>query len=136
MDLGQGIYRPILPFDISYQGGRTIKYFGLVDSGADYSYIASELAPLLGIKDIKSGRENSVTGIGGKARIYFHPITINIGGHNFEIEAGFTTDSIITHFGCGLLGQVGLFDYCNIKFSRRKFEIEIIPNSPKLKGRR
>ena len=37
MDLGQGIYRPILPFNISYRGGRIVKYFGLVDSGADYS---------------------------------------------------------------------------------------------------
>lgn len=70
MNLGQGIHRPIIPFNISYQGGRTVKYFGLVDSGADYSYIASELAPLIGIKNIKSGREDLVTGIGGKTKVY------------------------------------------------------------------
>ena len=133
MNLGQGIYRPILPFHISYQGGKQIKYFGLVDSGADYTYIASELAPLIGIKNLKTGREESVTGIGGKAKVYFHPVTINVGGHDFEIEAGFTTDSTITHFGCGLLGQVGLFDYCAIKFNRRKFEIELTPIPPELK---
>jgi len=135
MKLGQGVYRPIIPFYISYQGGKLIKYFGLVDSGADYTYIASELAPLMGIKDLKSGREDSVTGIGGKAKIYFLPITVNIGGHNFNIEAGFTTDSTITAFGCGLLGQVGLFDYCTIKFNRRKFEMEITPIPPDIMAR-
>ncbi|MEX2013550.1 MAG: retropepsin-like aspartic protease [Parcubacteria group bacterium] len=125
MKLGPNIYRPILPFHISFQESRSIKYFGLVDSGADFTYIAGELAPLIGIKNIKSGREGAVTGIGGKAKVYFHPVTINIGGHDFDIEAGFTTDATITSFGCGLLGQVGLFDYCTIKFSRRKFEMEI-----------
>ena len=136
MNLGQGIYRPIVPFHVSYQESKAIKYFGLVDSGADFTYIAGELAPLIGIKDIKSGREGSVAGIGGVSKVYFHPVTINIGGNNFDIEAGFTTDSTISDFGCGLLGQVGLFDFCTIKFSRRKFEMEIVPIPAELKTKK
>ena len=136
MNLGQGIYRPIVPFYISQNGGKEIKYFGLVDSGADFTYIAGELAPLIGIKNMKSGREDLVIGIGGASKVYFHPVTINIGGNNFDIEAGFTTDSTITKFGCGLLGQVGLFDFCTIKFSRRKFEIEIVPVPPEFKAKK
>ena len=67
-------------------------------------------------------------GIGGVSKVYFHSVTIIIGGHNFAIEAGFTTDSTISNLGYGLLGQIGLFDYCTVKFNRQKFELEIIPS--------
>src|SRR3989344_9232299 len=127
MKLGQGIYRPILPFVVSHKGGNQVKCFALVDSGANNTLIAGELANLLGIKDIKSGREESVTGIGGKSKVYFHEITITVGGHNFNIEAGFTADSTLRSLGYGLLGQIGLFDHCTVKFNRRKFEMEIVP---------
>ena len=134
MKLGPDTYRSIVPFAISFQGGKSIKYFGLVDSGADSTYIAGELAGALGIKDVTTGRMESVMGIGGKSEAYFHSVIINIGGHNFNIEAGFTADSSLTAVGCGLLGQIGLFDHCTIKFSRRKFEIEIIPIQSILNG--
>ena len=130
LKLGPNIYRPILPFTVSYRDGLPLKYFGLVDSGADYTLIAGELATLIGIKDIETGRKELVTGIGGASPVYFHNIMINIGGHDFRIEAGFTTDSTLSGLGYGLLGQVGLFDHCTIKFSRRKFEVEVTPVQP------
>ena len=136
MKLGPGIYRPILPFAISYQGGRAIKYFGLVDSGADTALIVAELASLIGIKNIDTGREESVTGIGGKSRVYFHKVTVTVGGHDFVVEAGFTIDSTLSALGYGLLGQKGLFDDCTIKFNRRKFEMEITPIPPELKRKK
>lgn len=132
MKLGPGVYRPILPFTISYRGQKPIKYFGLVDSGADNTLITGELAGLIGIKNIKTGREEFVAGIGGQSKVYFHLITITISGHNFDIEAGFTTDSTISSLGHGLLGQIGLFDHCTIKFSRRKLEMEITPVTQEL----
>lgn len=128
MKLSRNVYRPILPFTITYQKSSPIKYFGLVDSGADCTYVAGELANVLGIKDIKTGREEFVTGIGGRSKAYFHTITISIGGWNFDIEAGFSDDSTLTSLGYGLLGQVGLFDNSTVKFSRKKFEFEIVPN--------
>ena len=125
--LANGLYRPILPFTVSYKKGIPIKYFGLVDSGADKTYIASELAGVLGVKDLSTGKEESVQGINGLSKSYFHPVTINIGGWNFDIEAGFMEGSTLTSLGCGILGQIGLFDNCTIKFNLRKFEMEITP---------
>ncbi len=90
MKLGPDVHRPIIPFTLSYQKKPAIKYFGLVDSGADKTYIASELANVLGIKDITTGREEFVAGIGGQSKAYFHIVTINIGGWNFDVTVGFT----------------------------------------------
>src|SRR5437868_6538571 len=107
LKLSPDVYRSIIPFTLSYKKGTPIKYFGLVDSGADNTLIAGELSGVLGIKDIKTGREDYISGIGGKSKVYFHPVTINVGGWNFDIEVGFTNDSTLTDFGCGLLGQIG-----------------------------
>lgn len=126
--IAKGTYRPVLPFTISYNKGTPIKYFALVDSGADKTYIASEMAPILGISNLKSGKKNSVSGISGVPNnVYFHPITINIGGWNFDIEAGFMEGSNLTSNGYGILGQIGLFDNCTVKFNFRKLEMEITP---------
>ncbi len=130
-----GIERPIIPFEISYKNAGSLRYYGLIDSGADHSYFGSEMASPLGI-DLYSGRKDKVVGINGLSDVYFHPITLNIGGNNFNIEAGFMKDSNLTSLGYGLLGQVGLFDQCSIKFSRRKFEIEINPTPIELKAKK
>ena len=134
--LANNLYRPILPFTVSYKKGTPIKsykkgtpikYFGLVDSGADKTYIASELAGVLGVKDLSMGKEESVAGINGLSKAYFHPVTINIGGWNFDIKAGFMEGSTLASLGYGILGQIGLFDNCVVKFNLRKFEMEITP---------
>jgi hypothetical protein len=124
-----GVSRPILPLKISYKKGQSLNYYGLVDSGADNTYFGSELMDYLGIEKLKNGRAESVRGINGISKAYFFPIVINIGGWDFNIEAGFMEDSSLTSLGHGLLGQAGLFDQCSIKFTRRKLEIDIIPDS-------
>lgn len=125
--LANGIHRPILPLTVYYQKGTPIKYFGLVDSGADKTYIASELAGVLGVKNLTTGKVESVAGVNGLSKAYFHPVKINIGGWNFDIEAGFMEGSMLTSLGYGILGQIGLFNNCTVKFSFRKLEMEIIP---------
>ena len=119
--------RPVVPFTISYRNEKPVKYWGLLDSGADHTLIDARLANLIGIEDITTGKEESVEGIGGQSKVYFHPITVNIGGWEFSIDAGFTTDLTLSSIGHGLLGQIGLFDQSTIKFNRRKFEMEIVP---------
>lgn len=126
--LADGVLRPILPIKISYKKGSSVKYYGLVDSGADKTYIAAELAGLLGIENIYSGREESISGVNGLSKAYFYPITLNIGGWDFNIEAGFMEDSTLSVLGYGILGQIGLFDKCAVKFDFKKREMDIIPN--------
>ena len=100
--IAKGTYRPVLPFTVSYNNATPIKYFALVDSGADKTYIASELASILGISDLKTGKKGSVSGINGLPNnVYFHPVTINVGGWDFDIEAGFMEGSNLTSNGYG-----------------------------------
>ena len=122
-----GVHRPILPFLIYYKNEMPLKYFGLVDSGADKTYFGAELANILGIKNLENGKPEHVAGVNGISNAFFHPITINIGGYNFNIEAGFVKDSNLISLGYGLLGQIGLFGNFDIKFSFRKLEMELTP---------
>ncbi len=126
INIAKGTYRPVLPLTVCYKKGKPIKYFALVDSGADKTYLASELAPVLGISDLTIGRKESVSGINGLSDdVYFHSITINIGGWDFDIETGFMGGSNLSSIGYGILGQIGLFDNCTVKFSFKKLEVEI-----------
>ena len=70
--IAQKILRPVVPIAVSYKNGKTVKYFALIDSGADRSYLASEIAPLIGIPNYKTGHKEDVSGINGKSDAYFH----------------------------------------------------------------
>ena len=119
------MYRPILPFLISYKNGIPLKYFGLVDSGADKSYMGVEFTSILGIKNLEKGKMEQVAGVNGVSAAYFHPVALNIGGHRFSTEIGFVTDSNLTSSGYALLGQMGLFDHFDVRFSFKKLEMEL-----------
>ena len=77
---------------------------------------------------IASGEMGMVNGVTGTAQPYYkHRVTINIGGWDREIEAGFMPDFPSTQYG--IVGQVGFFDFTTIKFDYSKEVVEI-----KLKG--
>lgn len=118
-----GILRPIIPIDLKH-GNRGVHYEVLVDSGADICIFDSEIGELLGL-DIISGEEQFVTGVTGvPEKYYIHTITISVGGHKYEIDAGFMkrpTDSY------GIVGQKGFFEFFSVKFIYTKQKIEIKP---------
>jgi len=125
--LATDIYRPIIPISVSYSGGNFIKYFALVDSGADKCYFASEIASVLGIKNLENGRKEDVIGVNGKSEAYFHPVIVMIGGWKYNIEVGFMKNSSLTAQGYGIFGHKGVFDNFSIKFTFLKKEIEFLP---------
>lgn len=123
--ISQKVLRPVVPISISYKNGRPVKYFALIDSGADKSYMAAEIAPLLGIPNYKTGAKHDVGGINGKSDAYFHKVTIMIGGWPYEMEVGFMEKSSLTMLGYGILGHQSLFTLFSIKFDFEKQEIEL-----------
>ncbi len=58
---GTSILKPIIPIEIGYEG-RPVKYFALVDSGADFCIFDAQIAELLGI-DVRSGKLEEFGGI-------------------------------------------------------------------------
>jgi len=116
--------RPVIPIKIK-NGNKKIDYQVLVDSGADLCLFHTEVGEAIGI-NIKSGKISEVFGVGGKASVYYvHKITIEIGGWEYEIEAGFLPDIGNRMIPYGIVGQRGFFENFIVKFDLLKEEIEI-----------
>ena len=60
---------------------------------------------------------------GNPSEVFFHDVTLNIGGWDYKTRIGFSYD-IATH-GYGVLGQKGFFDKFFIGFNFSKEEIEL-----------
>jgi len=120
---GKLIFKPIIPIKI-IKDDIVLQYAALIDSGADFCIFDAGLGEYLGL-DVKSGAEVQFGGIQslGGAKAYIHNITIEIGGHKFVTEIGFSYD--ISKNGYGILGQKGFFDKSIVKFDLEKEEIEI-----------
>ncbi len=117
-----GILRPVMPVRLIYQDC-AVPYEVLVDSGADFCIFDAQIGEILGI-DIKSGKKREVGGITGVTEDYYvHPVTIEVGGHSYNIEAGFLPR--IARLGYGVVGQRGFFDIFIVKFDLLKEEIEL-----------
>lgn len=123
--IAQKILRPVIPISVSYKNGKPVKYFALVDSGADRSYFAAEIAPLVGIPNYETGHREDVSGINGKSDAYFHKVTISVGGWPYEMEVGFMEKSSLTMLGYGVLGHRPFFELFSVKFDFEKEEIEL-----------
>jgi hypothetical protein len=119
---GQGILRPVIPIEISYKH-LAVPYEALVDSGADFCIFSAQIGEILEI-DIEKGEKFDVRGITGKSEPYYvHPVTINVGGWDHKIKAGFMPN--IGQFSYGVVGQNGFFDIFTVKFDLAKEEIEL-----------
>lgn len=107
-ETGELIYRPVIDISVASNEGKTQDYFVLVDSGADNCIFDAEIGELIGLK-VKSGKVKKIFGVSGKSiDVYFHDIFISVGGHEFPLKCGFSSE--IANNGYGVLGQVGFFD--------------------------
>ena len=119
-----GVSRPVIQIILKNQGN-AIGYNVLVDSGADICLFDQSIGEAIGI-DIKSGKVKEVFGVGGKASLYYlHPVTIEVGGWEFTIEAGFMPDVAGRVMPYGLVGQKGFFENFIVKFDLLKAEVDL-----------
>lgn len=125
----QGIYRPILPVVLKF-GDEEYTFEGLADTGADSTFFNFEVAEALGIEDPQGGELITTHGIGGGTMdVYYHPnvkIKIN-GGMQFYVPRtiGFCEKA---GWYSGILGQVGFFEFYEVKFTRSTKKIVVRGN--------
>ena len=118
------VLRPVIEISIR-NNERSVRYEVLVDSGADICLFDSDIGEAIGI-NIEKGKPQEVFGVGGKASIYYlHPITIEVGGWPYKIEAGFMSNVAGRVMSYGLVGQRGFFDNFIVKFDLLKEEVEL-----------
>ena len=118
------IPRPVIEITLKHIDN-LIRYEVLVDSGADICLFSQSVGEAIGV-DIKSGKIREVFGVGGKASLYYlHKISIEVGGWNYEIEAGFMPDVAGRTMPYGLVGQKGFFENFIVKFDLLKEEVDL-----------
>jgi len=115
--------RPVIPIKVKHRG-RSISYSVLVDSGADSCIFDEQVASALGI-EVEKGTPALVGGIAGQTATYFiHPVTIEVGGWPYEIQAGFLP-LVAGGFNYGVVGQRGFFERFVVKFDMQKGEVDL-----------
>ena len=115
--------RPVIPIRL-IKGEKSIRYFVLIDSGADLCIFHAEIGELIGLV-VESGKVLQYYGISGQQlTAYFHDVKIEVGGYEFDCWAGFSRD--IDNLPYGLLGQLGFFNLFNVVFDYNKERIELI----------
>ncbi len=115
--------RPLVPIKFIYKDKSTLPILCLVDSGADYSYLSTEIADLLGI-DLKNVNPQRSFGINGSPFIcYPSQITVEIGGQRLLIPVHFSSQ-LSKAFPC-ILGQEDFFSQTRIIFERYKWNLDI-----------
>lgn len=110
-----------------YIGGLLIPYYGLVDSGADYSVISKDIAGLIGFTWDESEEETGAAA-GGQAFSYWQAtnevaIQTEVGGLTFEDAMVAEADEII-------LGRHDFFRRYRVTFDEQQQLMEIEPFEP------
>lgn len=99
-------------------------YKCIIDSGAAGCLFHAAIGESVGL-DVYSGKKVPLAGATGDGKVQFlHHISLLIGGHMIDLEAGFSYDLA---FPFGLLGQRGFFEKFRIYFNLPKKDFEIVP---------
>ena len=125
------IFRPYLYVYLVYNG-KTRGYSGLIDTGADISLAHSDIATILGIDDIKSGRLWRYGGAVDKQEgtAYIHEVHMIIPNHSsLDLDIAFTSEIAS---GLFLLGHRGFLEKYQVNLCFFKGYFEVI--NPKDKG--
>ena len=107
----------------------------LVDSGSSCCIFTADLAPVLGIVDVRGGRRVGFSGISGVELAGFrHSIDLVIGGKIFRnIDVLFSEELPVNSIN--ILGQHGFFELFPVKFLQSRGEIDILLRSKYAKRR-
>ena len=105
----RAIYYPWVPVWIHKDGLTTPRMLLLVDSGADFCVLKSEIGVALGITDIQAGEPCQLRGLGrATVNSWFHDVEVEFEGQTFAARFAFTSEALPIP---GMLGRRGFFDH-------------------------
>jgi len=105
-------------------GTKGFRTLGLVDSGAGYTFVPTDVANALGI-DWKNCPTTPVHGVAGSGTGYAADVRLVVirANHGWPARVVFTPG--LDRHGCILLGQIGFLDHCVVQFSARAREFKV-----------
>jgi len=119
--------QPKRPWVELYIGGLSIRYYGLVDSGSDYSVIPHDLARRIGVEYDES-QPGEGEAAGGQSFRYWEAtnqlaIQTEVGGLTFD-------GAMVADEGDFILGRHDFFRRYRVTFNERAQELEVEPFDP------
>lgn len=104
----RAVHYPWVPVRVRRNEQTTPRMLLLVDSGADFCVLKSEIGVALGITDIQAGEPCQLRGLGrATVNSWFHDVEVEFEGRAFESRFAFTNEALPIP---GMLGRKGFFD--------------------------
>jgi hypothetical protein len=100
-----------------FNGDMTTTAVGIFDSGSPYTVFSPEVAEVIGIDDVMTGRPEGIGTLGGPIRIYLFDLEIQLlgAGPRFGGQIGF----FAAHAPRNVLGRSVIFSAFEIGFHER-----------------
>ena len=126
------IYRPVIPFTLSAPS-EALDFFGLVDTGADETYLTRRMADRLGLV-IDEGSEHIIESASGEVSVAYTNVTIELTDgveqYSWHTAVGIT-DQDWTE---AILGHSGFLEFFDVLFRGQDHEVVLTRNEAVLPG--
>ena len=120
------IYRPVIPFTLEGPSG-AVDFFGLIDTGADETYLTRSMADRLGLA-IDEQTQCIVESASGEMSCHYGTVAIELG----EGEESYRWKTVIgitdKEWAEAILGHAGFLEFFDILFRGHDHEIVLTRN--------
>jgi hypothetical protein len=124
------IYRPVVPFSLMGPAG-IVDFFGLLDTGADESYITRGMAERLGLA-IEDRSKYVIESAGGEVAVSYGALTIEIAEGSEQYRWPITIGITDQDWSEAILGHSGFLEFFDVLFRGSDREIVLTRNSKAL----
>lgn len=120
----------VIPFALLGPAG-VLDFFGLLDTGADETYITCRMAERLGLA-LDSGPSYAIESAGGEVTVTYAKVTIEIMDGTEPIRWPATVGVTDQDWIEAILGHGGFLEYFDVHFRGNEHEVELIRNQANL----
>jgi hypothetical protein len=121
------VYRPVVPFSLVGPAG-LVDFFGLLDTGADETYITRGMAERLGLA-IDDGSKFFIESAGGEVSVSYGAVAIEIGDGSEQYRWPMTIGITDQDWSEAILGHSGFLEFFDVLFRGSAREIVLTRNS-------
>jgi hypothetical protein len=120
------IYRPVIPFSLVGPTG-VLDFFGLLDTGADETYITRHMAERLGIP-IEDYSRYEIESAGGNVSVTYGAVTIELNDGTEQFTWKATIGITDQEWSEAILGHSGFLAYFDVLFRNDAHEVVLTRN--------
>lgn len=119
-------FRPVIPFRLIGQN-QFLDLYGLLDTGADETYITGEMAQLIGVTatDDDDFRVHSAS---GEMTVRYADVQIYLEQEDEQILLPVTVGIIDQPWDEAILGHIGFLEYFTAQFNYRSQQVNLLRN--------